>query len=517
MVVPNANYNYDGAILSDLVISEELILKILRKLDVNKSAGPDGITTRLLKECSEHLVLPLKMIFIKSLETGDVPLAWREANVCPIYKKGAKTNPLNYRPVSLTSVVGKVFETLIRDELVKHATENAIIKLQQHGFMKKKSTLTNLLEYLEGLTKAKSEKIPVDINYLDCSKAFDTVPHRRLIVKLEALGVQGNILRWIKGFLTDRRQRVNIRGSFSYWLPVESGVPQGSVLGPVLFLFYINDLVEGLECPILLFADDAKIFKEIRTPEDAAALSRDMRRIQEWSEKWLLTFNEEKCATMHVGLHNQKQDYILNNKTLRKTELEKDLGVFISNDLKPSKHVAAVALKANQVVGIIKKNFEFLDKETITSLHCTLVRPILEYAVQSWCPFLEKDIEELEKVQHRITKLVPGLEDMPYEQRCKELKLPTLKERRLRGDLIEVYKILRGFEGTDYQKFFKFREGNTRGHDWKLEKKEHSAGLERGGWFSIRVINPWNKLPPNVVNAPSINAFKKNLDEYLKT
>ena len=516
VVVPSANYNYHGAILSDLVISVESVHKILLKLDVSKSAGPDGITTKLLKECSEYLVVPLTMIFRKSLETGDVPLAWREANVCPIYKKGTKTNPLNYRPVSLTSVVGKVFETLIRDALVKHATENTIIKLQQHGFMKKKSTLTNLLEYLEALTKAKSDKIPVDINYLDCSKAFDTVPHRRLITKLEALGVQGNILRWIKGFLTDRRQRVNIRGSYSNWLSVDSGVPQGSVLGPVLFLFYINDLVDGLECPILLFADDAKIFKEIRSPEDVAALTRDMKKIQEWSEKWLLTFNEEKCATMHIGLHNQKQDYILNNKALKKSDLEKDLGVLVSNDLKPSKHVAAVALKANRVVGIIKKNFEYLDKETIISLHCTLVRPILEYAVQSWCPYLAKDIDELEKVQHRITKLVPGLEDLPYEDRCKELKLPTLKERRLRGDLIEVYKILRGFEGTDYTKFFKIRHSNTRGHQWKLEKKEHSGGLERGGWFSIRVINPWNKLPPKVVNAPSIKAFKKELDEYLR-
>ena len=412
--------------------------------------------------------------------------------------------------------MGKVFETLIRDALVKHATENAIIKLQQHGFMKKKSTLTNLLEYLEALTKAKSEHTSVDINYLDCSKAFDTVPHRRLLVKLEALGVQGNILRWIKGFLTDRRQRVNIRGSFSNWLPVDSGVPQGSVLGPMLFLFYINDLVDGLECPILLFADDAKIFKEIKTPEDAETLARDMRRIQEWSEKWLLTFNEEKCATMHIGKHNQKHDYVLNNKNLKKSEFEKDLGVLVSNDLKPSRHVAAVALKANKVVGIIKRNFEYLDKETIVSLHCSLVRHILEYAVQSWCPFLVKDIDELEKVQHRITKLVPGLEDLPYEERCRELKLQTLKDRRLRGDLIEVYKILHGFEGTDYRKFFKLRQSSTRGHAWKIEKREHSSGLERGGWFSIRVINPWNELPSKVVDAPTIRIFKKELDEYMK-
>ena len=514
-VIPPTNYNYNGSILRDIEITEEMVKKVLTNLNVNKSAGPDGITPRLLKKCSESLTKPLTMIFRKSLQTGDVPMSWREANVTPLFKKGSKTNPLNYRPVSLTSVVGKVFETLVRDALVKHTTENAIIKIQQHGFMKK-STVTNLLEYLEALTKARDQRIPVDVNYLDCKKAFDTVPHRRLITKLEALGVQGNVLRWIENFLTNRRQRVSIRGSLSEWLPVESGVPQGSVIGPILFLFYVNDLVDGLECPILLFADDAKIYKELKSPEDAEALIRDMKKIEEWSDKWLLVFNEEKCATMHIGHNNQKVDYKLNDKTLKKTELEKDLGVFISHDLKPSQHVSIVAARANKIVGLMKKNFDYLDEETILSIYCSIIRPILEYAVQSWCPFWKKDIEELEKVQHRVTKLVPGLQDESYEERCSKLNLPTLEQRRLRGDLIETYKILNGHEGSDYRKFFKLRENSsTRGHDWKLEKREHVNTKVREGWFAIRVINPWNSLPPHVVNAPSIKTFKTKLDEHL--
>ena len=492
-----------------------MVMKILNKLDVNKSAGPDGITTRLLKTCKEALVKPLTIIFKRSLETGIVPIAWKEANVSPLFKKGVKTNPLNYRPVSLTSVVGKIFETLIRDALVSHATENAIIKIQQHGFMKKKSTLTNLLEYLEALTKANDKHIPVDINYLDCRKAFDTVPHLRLIEKLKTLGVQGNIIEWITNFLLNRRQRVSIRGSISEWLPVDSGVPQGSVLGPILFLFYINDLVEGLECPILLFADDAKIYKEIKSQDDIDMLTRDMLKIENWSKKWLLTFNEEKCATMHVGKQNQKENYVLNNKILNKTVLEKDLGVFVSCDLKPSQHVAKVAAKANKIIGLVKKNFDYLDADTIMSIHCTIIRPILEYAVQSWCPYLAKDIDELEKIQHRITKLVPGLQDLSYEDRCKHLKLPTLSLRRQRGDLIEVYKILRGHEGSDYTKFFKLRNSNTRGHNWKLEKREQHKSLQRGGWFAIRVVNPWNNLPAHVVDAPTIATFKTRLDKYL--
>ena len=249
------------------------------------------------------------------------------------------------------------------------------------------------------------------------------------------------------------------------------------------------------------------------------SLARNMIKIQQWSDKWLLVFNEEKCKTMHIGSKNQKMDYCLNNQILQKTELEKDLGVLVSNDLKPSSHVAEVSAKANRVVGIIRKNFEFLDAETVVALHCSLVRPILEYAVQSWCPFLVKDIEELEKVQSRMTRLVPGFENMSSEARLKELGLPTLQQRRLRGDLIEVYKILNGLEGTDYRTFFKLRQSNTRGHNWKLQKKEHVRSQVREGWFAVRVINPWNSLPYNVVNtvnSPNIASFKKNLDEYLK-
>ena len=262
----------------------------------------------------------------------------------------------------------------------------------------------------------------------------------------------------------------------------------------------------------MLFVDDARIYKEIRNHEDVEMLRRDMQKIEIWSNKWLLTFNEEKCSTMHIGFNNPKETYTLNNNVLNETKLEKDLGVFISCDLKPSQHVAKVAARANKIIGLVKKNFEYLDAETILSIHCSMIRPILEYAVQSWCPYLAKDIEELEKIQHRVTKLVPELRDLPYEERCRRLKLPTLSQRRLRGDLIEVYKILRGHEGSDYRKFFKLSVSNTRGHNWKLEKQGHHKSQQRGEWFAIRVVNPWNNLPNDVVEAPTIATFKTRLD-----
>ena len=251
-ILPETNYSYSGSILSELIITEEMVLNVLKKLNINKSAGPDNISPRLLKKCCKSLVRPLTIIFNKSLQTGDVPTAWKEANVTPLFKKGDKTNPLNYRPVSLTSVVGKVFETIIRDALVKHATENAIIKIQQHGFMKKKSTLTNLLEYLNVLTKAKDLGIPVDINYLDFSKAFDLVDHNLLINKCIALGVRPSVIAWIASFLEDREQCVRYRGHKSEWVKLKGGVPQGTRIGPHGFVT-INDAATDNDLAILKY------------------------------------------------------------------------------------------------------------------------------------------------------------------------------------------------------------------------------------------------------------------------
>ena len=228
--------------------------------------------------------------------------------MCPIFKKGDKLNPLHYRPVSLTCVLCKICEIIIRRELVRHLEENQLIHDSQHGFRSGRSTLTNQLTYLEHLTSAVDQQIPVDINYLDCRKAFDTVPHARLLKKLEGYGVRGNILQWIRSFLSGREQYVEIRGTRSDRLRVTSGVPQGSVLGPVLFLVYINDLVNEMECSALLFADDAKIYRNISSEDDIASMQRDVRRLEEWSRKWLLDFNIDKCITLHVGHRNPNFD-----------------------------------------------------------------------------------------------------------------------------------------------------------------------------------------------------------------
>ena len=405
--VPEPTVNFGGNLLEDIDVNLGTIEKLLKNINVNKAMGPDGLHPRCLNECSKELAMPVRLIVRKSLDTGSVPNIWLIAAVCPIFKKGDKLEPLNYRPVSLTCVLCKICEIVIRQSIVSHMETNELISDSQHGFRERRSTLTNLLVYTEALTEAMDQQIPVDVNYLDCRKAFDTVPHERLLKKLEANGIRGKVLNWIRAFLAGREQYVEIRGSRSRNLNVTSGVPQGSVLGPVLFLIYINDLVDQLECPVLLFADDAKIYKEIVSEESYQAMQRDLERLERWSSQWLLKFNPDKCTTMHLGHRNPKYEYSIDNKNLKETNLEKDLGVHISSDLKPEKHISLIVAKANRMVGLIKRNFGDLDIESCKVLYCSLVRPHLEYAVQCWSPYYRKDINEIEKVQRRMSRLVP--------------------------------------------------------------------------------------------------------------
>ena len=363
------------------------------------------------------------------------------------------------------------------DKITTYLESNTLLRNSQHGFRRHRSCLTNLVEFFHFVFSEHDRDKAVDVVYLDFQKAFDKVPHRRLLRKVRALGIDGNVAKWIENWLSGRRQRVVLNGEASGWAPVTSGVPQGSVLGPLLFIIYVNDMDGDMVAKISKFADDTKLGMNVAKDGNTALLQEDLRKIGEWSTTWQMPFNVGKCKVMHIGYRNLQSGYTLQGTSLESTEAEKDLGVTITSDLKFSKQCIEAEKKAQRMLGYIKRQFGYRNKEIVLCLYNSLVRPHLEYAVQFWCPSFRKDITRLERVQARATKLIPSIRHMRYEDRLAELDLFSLETRRLRGQLIEVFKILRGFDSVDYRDIFQLSEGRTRNHGYKLELKRYHHDL----------------------------------------
>ena len=488
---------------------------LLDHIDPSKAAGPDGIYGRILKEGSSSIAKALFLIFKQSITFGEVPDDWKTAYVVPIFKKGSKGDLGNYRPVSLTSLVVKILEKLLKGHIEKHLDDKKILYDSQHGFRKGKSCQTNLLEFMEYITDCIDRGDPVDIIYLDFSKAFDKVPHKRLMQKLSQCGIDGAVHGWIKEWLWNRRQCVLLNGIKSSWERVKSGVPQGSVLGPLLFLIYINDLDQGLKCKVSKFADDTKVATSVRNNDGCIKIQNDLNKLTGWADKWQMNFNSKKCKVLHLGYSNKEFNYDMNGDWLESVDQEKDLGVIISSNLKVANQCLEARNKANKMLGIINRNVVYKSKEVVSKLYNSYVRPILEYCAQVWAPYLRKDIDMLERVQRRATRMVSGFEGKSYEERLRELGMFSVERRFLRGDMIQVYKIFTSIDNIETNKFFIIDHGQeTRGHNKKIRKKACRLDIRKHS-FSNRVVNFWNSLPQEVVESDSLATFKKGLDRYM--
>ena len=451
--------------IKTIIITEEGVRNALRELNVNKSQGPDGMHPRVLKELADQIAFPLYKIFTRSITEGKIPDIWREAEVRPIFKKGKKTDPGNYRPVSLTSVLCKLLEGFVRSALYKHIVENDLLSEHQFGFCKGRSCLTQLLVTINEWMTYLDQNIPVDVAYLDFKKAFDSVPHKRLIHKMKGYGVEGNLLDWVTDFLKDRTQFVSVNGCNSESVPVTSGVPQGSVLGPTLFIYYINDLPTVTDSKSKIFADDTKGFNPIRNQDDHKKQQECIDSFVKWSVKWLLGFNTTKCNMMHLGKNNPRHKYTINNGDevcdLNITICEKDLGVYIDPLLDFNEHMAKTVKKARSIAGMILRNINGRTYDILVPLFVGLVRPILEYANPVWSPIYRKDIDMIEKVQRNFTKRVSGLNRLTYSERLRRLDLPSLEFRRARGDMVETFKIMKGMYDESTTKTLVIRNSNS--------------------------------------------------------
>ena len=393
--------------------------------------------------------------------------------------------------------------------------ENSLFSNKQYGFISKRSASLQLLNVLEIWSNILDDDGIIDNINMDFQKAFDSVPHRRLLGKLSSYGIEGDIILFIEAFLKNRKQKVVINGKCSDWKELTSGVPQGSVIAALLFVIYINDLPDNIKSHLFLFADDCKFFKQILTNEDVEIMQKDLDTLHEWSVKWLLKFHPEKCINLRIQLNQNtpQHTYRLGNNELKNVEEVRDLGVIVDTRLKFQKHISTKVNKANQMWGTIKRTFKHMKKDIFKKLFSAHVRSHLEYAVQSWCPYLRKDINQIESVQRRATKSIQGLKDLSYKERLIELDMPTLAYRRLRGSMIETYKLLNIYD-KDVATKLQIKETSTRGHNQKIFVKTARKHHPKHHSFHQRIVNPWNSLPAEVVNSSSLNMFKNRLDKH---
>lgn len=502
--------------LCAITFSESDVVKVINNLNDQSSPGPDQLPVCILKNCRHTLAPYLSDLMNTSFETGHLPQNWKHAIVTPIFKKGDKTKPENFRQISLTSIVVKLMEKIICTKLTQFLNRNCVISAKQHGFVEKRSTVTNLLECVHAWSSEVDNKIPVDIVYLDFERAFDKVPHQRLLMKLNHYGIRGKLHAWFNNYLTRRTYQVRIGNSLSQIKCVSSGVPQGAVAAPDLFGIFITDLIELINCQSAFFADDGK---KIANPlVKAGQLQEDLDRIQRWTNDWIIKLNISKCSVLHLGKNNPQTTYNLNGVAIASVNQQKDLGIIITTDLKWEQHISTIVKKANSFLYVIRKSFQTMTVEVFIKIYKTYVRPLLEYGYQIWSPYFKKDIDLLESVQRKATKTPYALRRKTYEERLQILGLTSLEERRLRGDLIETFKILNGYYNLpDIQDIYSLTDytRDSRRHNTLLRPAPSHTNTAHH-ILSNRVVYNWNRLPEDVVSSQSLNAFKNNLDKWIK-
>ena len=425
-----ANNQRCGNVIDNLYITPQIIEEIINKLDSNSSMGGDGVHPRLLRSLSSILSTPLSIIFNSTLDEGSLPVEWVSSVVVPIYKNSSRNNPLNYRPVSLTSVTCKVMERAIVGHLAEFIHDNSLLTEHQFGFRSGHSTIDQLLATYSDITGYVDKSKVVDLLFFDYSKAFDKVRHVILLQKLADLGICPQILNWIGYFLRARTMRVRVSGVLSHSEPVTSGVPQGSVLGPVLFLLYVNYVVSDLTCKYKIFADDIKIYLSFETNNSCEGIQiaqNNIDKLVTTSFSWGLTMNTSKCVCIRFSPKSCVLPYVgpspykIGLVNIDFVESHCDLGITVDRTLKFHSHIARNVRIANGITSNILSCTLDRDIEFILNIYKFHVRPILEYGSPLWNVGYRGDMKLLERVQRRWTRAINGFSNLPYSVRLHRL------------------------------------------------------------------------------------------------
>ena len=498
--------------IQDLQIDINGVIKQLQNIKSNKASGPDNIPAKFLHDYATELAPNLHYIFQQSYNLGTLPADWKKALVTGIYKKGSKSAPENYRPVSLTSISCKIMEHIVLSHTAKHLAENEIIINNQHGFREKLSCETQLLQATHDWTGVLDRGGQTDVLLLDFSKAFDKVPHHRLSLKLNHYGIQGKTLQWIVDFLSGREQCVVVNGVKSGWEPVTSGVPQGSVLGPTLLLIYINDIATDVNSTLRLFADDSILYREIKSSNDQLILQKDLEKVFKWAADWQMCFNASKCEYLKITRKTVTRDhtYTVDGQNISETHKRKYLGITMNNKLDWKDHVQNITSSARSTLGVLRRNLSSCPRDVKDRAYQALVRPKLEYSSSAWNPYVIGQINSLDAVQRQAARFVTSNYDRyaSVSQMLQELNWDSLAIRRSVHQCTMFYKIRNNFVNIPFPSCIipATRLGrNTNIFAYQLIQARVNTFKYS---FFVRTIPLWNKLPTSVVSAASVHQFQ---------
>ena len=506
--------------IDTVVFSPSVVKRVVSKLKNKVKGGPDGIPAIFLKKCVNELCSPISFIFSLCMTNGYIPPDWLRSYIAPIPKKGISSDPSSYRPISLTCLLCKIMESVIKDQLLSSLLSNNVISKHQHGFLTKRSTLTNLLESTRDWSLSFSNTVSNDVIFIDFSKAFDSVVLNKLIFKLESYGIKGDLLSWIKVFLFNREQCVLVENAFSSPCEVISGVPQGSVLGPILFILFINDIVNvcNNNVVVTLYADDVKVYSTVSSGDTVFNLQSTLANLQKWASAWQLKINISKCQVLRIGGKcNMSSCFSINDHILPSSSSVSDLGVIVDNKLSYSEHINSIVTKCNQRIGMFFRGFVSRDFKMLSKFFTTYIRPILEYNSCVWNPSVKYLIDLLENVQRKFTKRINSISHLSYLERLSILNLEPLELRRLKADLTMYYKIINNLTCIDSKLVFAFRQPSLRtnrltSHRFALQKPAKSLQTLSNSFF-YRAIDVWNGLPDDVFSANSLPTFKNHINK----
>ena len=522
--------------LQQLNLSINDIIKAINEIKITSSCASHNIPAKVFKNCKYTLSYPLKLFWERSFETGIIPKAYKKQHIIPLPKKDPKTLPQHWRPITLNPHEVKMFERVIRIKLVNYLESNSLLNSNQHGFRQNHSCATQLLSHTNNILSNLISGDETDSIYLDYSKAFDKIDHSILLNKLKYYKISDKYYKWIENYLKDRTQVVYVNNTFSYPTQVVSGVPQGSVLGPILFVIFINDLINILEnCTLLTFADDTKIVSRVSTVADTQNLQTNLNKIISWSETNNMELNHNKFDLIShkpssvneniqlfksLPFHDQFFTYYASNNTpIYSSEVVRDLGLFIDNKLNWNKHISTIVQKSKQLCGWICSVFYSRESDVMLTLFRSLIRTRLEYCCEIWNPHLLKDIRRIEQVQRSFTVKINGMREIDYWSRLEKLKIRSLQRRREKQIILHVWKILNNVYPNSINLEFKEtqRPKAIRAILNPLPRIRGRTLTLYESSFIINSVKLWRILPPKLTYIDDLNKFKLELDKFLNT